>query len=247
MDQHLRSSTQQRRAWLDQRRASVVAAYDAGAATYDRHPYLNRPQRAWVRRLLTLCPPHAIVLDAACGTGRYFPLVAAAGCRVVGIDQSSNMLAEAQRRGVAIDLQHVGLQELSFVERFDAAMTVDAMENVPPEDWPVVLANLRRALRLGGHLYLTVEERPGADVKAAHRALLARALPAVLGEVIHGDVAGYHYYPGRPQVLDWIAAAGLALVDEAYHQEDGWGYRHLLLRRPAATVASHPVETMRGE
>ncbi len=93
---------------------SVVAAYDAEAATYDRHPYPNRPQQAWVKRLLTLCPDHGIVLDAPCGTGRYFPLVAAAGHRVVGIDQSANMLAEAQRRGIAIDLQHVGLQELSL-------------------------------------------------------------------------------------------------------------------------------------
>jgi hypothetical protein len=31
-------------------------------------------------------------------------------------------------------------------------MCVDAMENVFPEDWPQVLANLRRALRPGGHL-----------------------------------------------------------------------------------------------
>ena len=57
-------------------------------------------------------------------------------------------------------------------------------------------------------------------------------LPAVLGEVIDGDVAGYHYYPSREQVIEWIATAGLAVIDEAYHQEDGWGYRHLLLQRP---------------
>ena len=28
-------------------------------------------------------------------------------------------------------------------------MTIDGLENVPPEDWPLVLANLRRALRPG--------------------------------------------------------------------------------------------------
>ena len=160
MNHDLREADQQRRVWIDERRASVVAAYDAEAATYDRHPYPNRPQQAWVKRLLTLCPERSIVLDAPCGTGRYFHLVAAAGHRVVGIDQSAKMLAEAQRRGIAIDLQHVGLQELSFVERFDAVMTIDSMENVTPEDWPGVLANLHRALRPGGHLYLTVEEQP---------------------------------------------------------------------------------------
>ena len=86
--------TAERRAWLAVRRAAVVAAYDAEAATYDRHPYPNKPQQAWVRRLLTLCPEHATVLDAPCGTGRYFPLIAAAGHRVVGIDQSAGMLAD---------------------------------------------------------------------------------------------------------------------------------------------------------
>jgi SAM-dependent methyltransferase len=227
----MRTEAERRRAWVDERRASVVAAYDVGAATYDRDPYPNEPQHAWVERLLTLCPDDGIVLDAPCGTGRYFHLVAAAGRRVVGIDQSANMLAEARRHGIAVDLLHVGLQELSFVERFDAVMTIDAMENVAPEDWPVVLANLRRAVRPGRHLYLTVEEDHEADFAAVHAALLGRGLPAVPGEVIEGDVAGYHYYPRREDVLDWISQAGLGVVDEAYHEEHGWGYRHFLLIR----------------
>ena len=237
MHQDLREAATRRREWINERRASVVAAYDAEAATYDRHPYPNRPQQAFVKRLLARCPDHGLVLDAPCGTGRYFPLVAAAGHRVVGIDQSAQMLAEAQRRGIAIDLQHVGLQELSFVERFDAVMTIDAMENVAPEDWPDVLANLQRALRPGGHLYLTVEEDHDADLAATHEDLLARGLPAVPGEVINGDVAGYHYYPSREQVTEWIARAGLTLIDDEYHQEDGWGYRHLLLHRPTRTAS----------
>ena len=28
----------------------------------------------------------------------------------------------------------------------------------------------------------------------------------------------------------WLDAEGLDVVDEGYDQEDGWGYRHLLLR-----------------
>ena len=75
-------------------------------------------------------------------------------------------------------------------------MTVDAMENVFPEDWPAVLANLRRAVRPGGHLYLTVEEVPETDLDDAFADLSARGLPVVRGEVIEGDVAGYHFYPG---------------------------------------------------
>jgi hypothetical protein len=109
-------------------------------------------------------------------------------------------------------------------------MTIDAMENVPPEDWPIVLANLHRAVRHGAHLYLTVEEIDDADIDAALVDSTSRGLPALRGEVIEGDTAGYHYYPGRDQVLRWLAAEGLDVVDEGFDQEDGWGYRHLLVR-----------------
>jgi SAM-dependent methyltransferase len=179
---------------------------------------------------LATCPVDGIVLDAPCGTGRYFPIVADSGRRVVGIDQSAGMLAEARARGVASELWQVGLQELEFVARFDAAMTVDAMENVAPEDWPVVLANLRRAVRPGGHLYLTVEEQDEVDLDAVHASLVAQGLPAVRGEVVEGDVAGYHFYPAREQVISWIGDESLDIVDEAFTRHDGWGYRHLLLR-----------------
>ena len=110
----------------------MVSDYDAGAAKYDGDPYPNETQREWVERLLATCPAGGTVLDAPCGTGRYFSMVADAGLHVVGIDQSAGMLDQARGRGIAIELEHVGLQELAYVAQFDAAMTVDAMENVPP-------------------------------------------------------------------------------------------------------------------
>lgn len=221
-----------RERWIGERRAAVVAEYDAEATTYDQFPYPNEVQRQWVRRLLRTCPAGGLVLDAACGTGQYFSLVAEAGLRVVGTDQSAGMLDQARARGIALETLPVGLQELDFSARFDAAMTIDAMENVAPEDWPVVLANLRRAVRPGGHIYLTVEEQDQADIEAAFAELVRRGAPAVRGEVVDGDVAGYHYYPDREQVLRWTAAEGLDIVDETFDQQEGWGYRHLLLRSP---------------
>ena len=111
-------------------------------------------------------------------------------------------------------------------------MTIDAMENVPPEEWPIVLANLHRAIRPGGHLYLTVEEVDDAEIDAGMAEAERQGWPAVRGEIIEGDTAGYHYYPGRDQVMAWFDAEGLDVVDEGFDQEDGWGYRHWLLRDP---------------
>ena len=102
---------------------------------------------------------------------------------MVGVDQSAGMLAQARARGIADRLEQVGLQELSFDAEFDGVMTVDAMENVPPEDWPLVLGNLHRAVRSRGCLYLTVEEVGESDIDAAFADAQARRLPAVRGEI----------------------------------------------------------------
>ena len=224
------SPAEDRRAWLKERREAVTAEYDAEAAEYDEHPYPATSHATFVRRLLETCPVGGIVLDAPCGTGQYFDLVHASGRQVVGIDQSARMLAQARARQIALRLEHRGLQELVFDGEFDGAMTIDAMENVPPEDWPVVLANLHHAIRPGGHLYLTVEVIDDSEIDAAFADATAKGLPVVRGEVIEGDTAGYHYYPRPEEVAAWLDAEGLDVVTEGYDQEDGWGYRHLLLR-----------------
>lgn len=230
-----------REAWLAERRAANVAEYDAEASGNDAHAYPAEAQRRFVARLLETCPPGGIILDAPCGTGRYFAQIAAAGRRVAGIDQSAGMLHEARAKGTAESLEVLSLQDLAAAAAFDAVMTIDAMENVPPDDWPLVLANLHRAVRPGGHLYLTVEECTDADlVEAAFAALMAAGLPAVRGEVVEDGAAGYHHYPGREQVLRWIAGEELLIVAEEYeHVRDTWGYRHFLLRDP------HPPATPR--
>ncbi len=217
--------------WLAERRAAVIADYDATASEYDAQGYPVTLQEGFVRRVAESAPQGGLILDAPCGTGKYFPVVAAAGRRVAGIDQSAGMLAEAARKGIAVELAVVGLQEMAFTADFDGSVTIDAMENVPPEDWPLVLANLHRAVRPGGLVYLTVEEVDDAIVDRAFVELVDRGLPAVRGEVSEGDVAGYHYYPGRDRVLDWLAAEGLTVVDEAYEAGPNgeWGYRHFLL------------------
>ena len=219
-----------RLSWLAERRRAVVATYDLEAPTYHEHEYPSATQREWVLRLVQHLPPESMVLDAPCGTGKYFPLVAAAGHRVHGIDQSSGMLAQARARGVAVALEHISLQDLSYRDAFDAVMTIDAMENVAPEEWPGVLANLHRALRANGLLYMTVEEIDESLIDAAFEELTRQALPAVHGELIEGDVAGYHYYPGRDRVVAWFDAEGLEIIEETYKAEADWGYRHFLLR-----------------
>ncbi len=218
--------------WLRERRNAVRAQYDAEAPDYDANPYPTTSHTRFVDLVVASCPPDGVVLDAPCGTGPYFARVRAAGRRVVGIDQSAGMLEQARAKGLADRLENIGLQEMPFESEFGASMTIDAMENVPPEDWPLVLANLHRAVKPGGYLYLTVEEVPDAEIDGAFEDGQAKGLPLVRGEVIEGDTAGYHYYPGRERVAEWLLTEGLTVVEEASDWEDGWGYWHLLVRTP---------------
>jgi SAM-dependent methyltransferase len=163
------------------------------------------------------------VLDAACGTGMYWPALLDAGCSVVGIDQSSAALRVAQKKFPTVLVQHLGLQEIAWELAFDAITCIDAMEFVFPEHWPLVLANFRRALKPSGLLYLTVE-LPEPDLPEVYQAALAAGLPVVPGEYV---TAGYHYYPDIPQVRAWLDAAGFDVVEETVDKV----YQHFIVRR----------------
>lgn len=216
-----------RQTWLRERRRVAEERYDTlHAATYDRdYGEIGPLHRCFVADLVRRCPPGGRILDAACGTGKYFDVVVEASRQVVGTDQSAGMLAQAHAKHPDVPTVRAGLQELAFDAEFDAAICVDAMENVPPEHWPLVLANLRRALRPGGCLYLTVELPDEEDLRQVAIAAAAAGLPVVPGEhVVPGG--GYHYYPPLHQVAAWVRAAGLGPIAEDHDQD----YYHMLAR-----------------
>ncbi len=218
-----------RRAWLDERRANAEERFDRlYAPTYDEDDIpITATHRRFVAAVIESCPPGGSILDAACGTGRYFEMILAAGRQVVGIDQSAGMLAQARSKFPEAPLEKVGLQELRRAGEFDAAICVDAMENVFPEDWPLVLANLRRAVS-GGLVYVTVEQILDADLAEAFARATAQGLPVVRGETLRGG--GYHYYPTVDQVTGWISAGGLEIVEMGQSSGNNYGYWHLLMR-----------------
>lgn len=215
--------------WLRERRAAVEADYTHDAATYDEgYDPVTSVHRRFVERLIETVPEGGTILDAPCGTGPYFGMIVAAGRHVVGADQSVGMLERARQKHPDVPLEHTGLQELAFDGRFDAAMCVDAMEHVPPEEWPLVLGNLRRAIRRGGHLYLTIEQVDRSHLERAFDEASAAGLPVVFGEKTGDETGGYHHYPDRELVGRWLDDAQLAVIDDADEDLGDYGYRHLL-------------------
>jgi 2-polyprenyl-3-methyl-5-hydroxy-6-metoxy-1,4-benzoquinol methylase len=219
-----------RGAWLADRRAIVERAYNDEAPTYDEYDPATPLHRRSIERLIGLVPPGGAILDAACGTAPSAGSVIDVGLDYVGADQSNGMLSVAKSKWPGARFEQVGLQELAYDGAFDGVMCLDAMEHVPPEDWPTVVAAFRRALRPGGHLLVTLEEIDQKQIDEAFAKAGAEGSPAVRGEVVEGDTAGYHVYPGRKRVDRWLAEAGFSPIDDADEWLDGYGYRHLLSR-----------------
>jgi len=80
---------------------------------------------ASMMRLLGLGPGDS-VLDVPCGGGRHAVGLAAAGCKVSGIDISQPLLekarASAEEHGVTLDLRKVDMRDLPWQAEFDAAI-----------------------------------------------------------------------------------------------------------------------------
>jgi SAM-dependent methyltransferase len=214
----------ERLAFVAERRVISVQRYDElHCVDYDEHWGRISPTHAqFVSWLTERLSRGAEVLDAACGTGKYWPNLLAAGLIVRGIDQSSGMLAQAARKHPHVSTEVRELQNLeaapAYHARFDGLLCVDALECVPPEHWPGVARGLATALRAGAPAWVTIELWPGE--------LPATTDPRqVPGEVIEGG--GYHYYPDRPQARQWLDAAGFDVSAEVTSEV----YWHLLLTR----------------
>lgn len=225
-----------RRAFVAERRRSSVYRFDTlHSPHYDENWGAVSPSHAsFVARLITLVRPGGEVLDTACGTGKYWPMLLAAGLRVTGVDQSEGMLAQARRKHPEVSSSVLALQDLAAAldlrGRFDGLLCVDALENVAPEDWPGVVSGLAAVLKPQAPAYVTVEMRerplpPPAD---------PRQVP---GEDFEGgELGGYHYYPPREQVRRWLAVAGFSVAGE----READCYWHFLLEAPSVRAAAHP-------
>jgi len=190
-----------RATWLkEKRRLAEERMGTMWAPIYDQNwgATIDPTHARFLNHFLGVCPPQALILDAACGTGKYWPSILASGRTIFGMDQSLGMLSRAQAKYPGVPIEKMGLQEMSYVARIDAAICMDAMENVPPEDWLQVLNNLNRALKPQAYLYFTVEVADEKEIEQAFDAAQALGLPVEYGE--WADEEGYHYYPELAQV-----------------------------------------------
>jgi ubiquinone/menaquinone biosynthesis C-methylase UbiE len=138
---------------------SVQDGYAKWAQTYDRenNPLIRLEERA-LSGLVKDVP--AVVLDAACGTGRHAIRFAVAGSQVLGVDASPEMLARARTKA-----NELGLSRIQFVRGLideglpvrsrSVDMTVCALALCHIRRVQQAISTLCRTVKPGGRLLIT--------------------------------------------------------------------------------------------
>ena len=213
--------------WLLKMRREAEKTYNLEAPEYAEKggTYNNVSHKQYIQKFLSLLQPDSMILDAACGAGRYMSFLLEKGHTVYGIDQSQGMLSRAQKFFPDVQTEKIGLQEMSYQEAFDGMICMDALEHVCPEDWLPILRNFQKALKPQGYLYFTVELADPKEVEEAYQRARGQGLPVVFGEWENSDV--YHYYPSMEQVREWLQQAGFHGVEEG----EGDGYHHFIVQK----------------
>lgn len=174
----------------------------------------------WRRFLVARVPtrPGQTVLDVATGTGAVArELVRQHGCRVVGLDQSPEMLAEARRRtGGSIELVEGTADRLPFADcSFDHLTFTYLLRYV--DDPGATLRELARVVRPGGTLAMLEFGLPRGAWRPLWELHVRLALPLAgrllspgwheVGRFLGGSIREFHErFPAAALLALWRAA-----------------------------------------
>lgn len=221
-----------RAAWLAHLRRVNEQQQDALARASDERPsVIDETHRTFVETFLGRLPADGKVLDAGCGTGRFFGQVLASGRSVTGVDRSAAALEVAKRTYPDVQTIRSDLQTFPGSHQYDGVICVAALEMNPPEEWPAILRRLCLALKRGGVLYVTIE-LPNEEQLRVNQSDARRAgFPVVSGEWVDPD-GSYHYYPPLSRARTWISGTGFVIEQEREGPQDpdGHAYQHFLAK-----------------
>jgi SAM-dependent methyltransferase len=175
----------------------TIASYDAHASDYVAR---NQEAGFWLgkglnfERLRPYLVSHAHLLDVGCGAGQDVANWRAEGVQAWGVDLSLGMLRQAQPHAGGLVVQ-ADMRDLPFASAsWDAIWMSASLLHISRQQASVVLREVARILREGGHVCLSV--KMGAGERITHN----------LGE--------RHFVYYQPDELEsLVQGAGFAIVD----------------------------------
>jgi trans-aconitate methyltransferase len=142
------------------------------------------------------------ILDLGCGTGHLTAEIAAVGAHVIGIDRSSEMIAEAKAKHPELEFEVLDAGDLSFDREFDAVFSNAALHWIlDPEK---VVRGVAQALKPGGRF---VVEFGGKGNVQLLMAAIAQAF-AEFGIPLDREASPW-YYPSIAEYAGLLEKHGL--------------------------------------
>ena len=159
------------------------------------------------------------ILDLGCGTGVLTAEIAGRGAKVVGIDRSPEMVAQAKSKFPALKFEVVDATKMKFDGEFDAVFSNAVLHWIPEAE--KVASGIARALKPGGRFVAEFGGKGNIQtlVEAFHQAFTA------LGISGPKDVSPW-FYPGIAEYAGLLEKHGLevrsaALFERPTVLEDG--------------------------
>jgi SAM-dependent methyltransferase len=116
---------------------------------------------------LELVPEGGHILDAGCGSGRDSAAFMQAGYAVTAIDASPAMVRMA--RQLKVPAQTMSFQEIDFDQAFDGIWACASLLHVPSAELLDALRRLRKALRPGAVMYVSLKYGAGETFESDGR------------------------------------------------------------------------------
>lgn len=137
--------------------AAIAAAYDARAAEYIQVAGDIAQADAADRTLIAQWrdTTSGTLIDAGCGPGQWTQFLHSGARDVTGIDISEQFLIAARERHPHLSFEHASLRNLPFENAsFGGILAWYSLIHTPPDELPLVLAELARVLAPGGSILL---------------------------------------------------------------------------------------------
>lgn len=165
--------------------AEQLAYYRAGAAEYDR-PYAEYEDLQELLAAVDDLPIAGDVLELACGTGQWTPLLAARADSVTAVDAATEVLALARARTASATVRFVvaDLFEWQPPRRYDTVFFAFWLSHVPPARLPDFWNTVAAALAPGGKAIFVDD---GPDAAAYEEVLTNQPAPAALRRLDDGS------------------------------------------------------------
>ncbi len=121
----------------------------------DKNSYIDT-----VNKLVSLFKKHNVktVLDIGCGTGKIAKLLESKGYKVVGIDNSKEMIKHAKKHYPKITFKLMEAQTFKLNSKFDAIIALDSVLTylIKEDDFEKAIKNIVSHMKIGSIFYFEI-------------------------------------------------------------------------------------------